>query len=130
MGKKKFKPCEEYFSSLPENIKSKMQELRSAIRQAAPQAEEVISYNMPAFKIHGRMLAWIAVHNNHIGFYPHAEAIKIFKKELANYKTSKGAIQFPIDKPIPKTLVKKMIKFRAKINNEKLKFVKAILLYI
>jgi uncharacterized protein YdhG (YjbR/CyaY superfamily) len=75
----------------------------------------MISYNMPAFKRNG-MLVWYAAFKTHIGFYPRAAAIASFKKELANYKTSKGAIQFPIEAPIPAGLVKKIAKFRLKEN--------------
>jgi uncharacterized protein YdhG (YjbR/CyaY superfamily) len=75
----------------------------------------VISYNMPAFKWNG-MLVWYAAFKQHIGFYQKASALVAFKSELAPYKTSKGAVQFPIEKPIPTNLVKKMVKFRLKEN--------------
>jgi uncharacterized protein YdhG (YjbR/CyaY superfamily) len=89
--------------------------LRTVIRQAAPGAEEVISYNMPAFKWNG-MLVWYGAHTEHVGLYPKASAITAFKDELAGYKTSKGAIQFPIKRPIPTALVKKIVKFRLEEN--------------
>lgn len=94
--------------------------MREAIREAAPQAEEMISYNMPAVKLNG-VLVWYAAYKEHIGFYPTPPAIHTFAHDLVKYKTSKGAIQFPIEKPIPTTLVKKIVKFRIKQNLEKAK---------
>ena len=109
---------EDYLSKLPANTREKAESLRNAIRQAAPEAEEAVSYNIPAFRWKG-MLVWYAAFKNHIGFYPKASAIAAFKKELAGYKTSKGAIQFPIDEPIPVALVKRIVKFRLRENCEK-----------
>lgn len=109
--KLKFKTIDEYHSLFPEHIRSLLGELRTAIKQAAPKAVEVISYNMPAFKQHG-VLIYYAVNKNHIGLYPTNGPIKVFKEELAAFKTSKGAIQLPFDKKIPKTLVKKIVKLR------------------
>jgi uncharacterized protein YdhG (YjbR/CyaY superfamily) len=88
------------------------------IHIAATTAEEVISYNMPAFKQNG-ILVWFAGYKNHIGFYPSSTPIKLFKEQLTKYKTSKGAIQFPIDKPLPLALITKIVKFRIKQNSEK-----------
>jgi len=114
---KKFQTVDEYLSASPKEARDILAGLRKTIRQAAPQAEEVISYNMPAFKWNG-MLVWYAAHKDHIGFYPRASAISAFKRELAGYKTSKGAIQFPIEKAIPTNLVKEIVKFRLKENKE------------
>ncbi len=100
-----------------------LEEMRETIRQAAPRAEEVISYNIPAFKQNG-ILVYYAAHKQHIGFYPTSSGIRNFEKELVGYTTSKGAVQFPFNKPIPKTLVKKIVKFRVKENLEKSKKVK------
>jgi uncharacterized protein YdhG (YjbR/CyaY superfamily) len=112
---KKVNTVGEYFDALPPRVRDRVESLRKAIRHAAPQAEEVISYNMPAFKWNG-MLVWYAAFKQHIGFYPKASALVAFKSELAPYKTSKGAVQFPIEKPIPTNLVKKIVKFRLKEN--------------
>jgi uncharacterized protein YdhG (YjbR/CyaY superfamily) len=112
---KKFQSIDEYLSALPQPARDAAASLRDAIRQAAPQAEETISYNMPAFKWNG-ILVWYAAFKNHIGFYPKPSAIGAFQSELAPYKTSKGAIQFPNDKPMPLSLVKKIVKFRVKEN--------------
>lgn len=116
---KKFKHVEEYIAALEEAPKARLKELRKIIREAAPKAEEVISYNIPAFKWNGALLVWYAAFKGHIGFYPKASGIAAFKSELAGYKTSKGAIQFPLEKPIPPGLVKKIVKFRMKENDAK-----------
>jgi len=112
---KNFKTVDEYFSGLPKSTRDSMQKLRDVIKQVAPKAEEAISYNMPAFKCNG-MLVWYAAYKKHIGFYPRPSGIEAFKDELADYKTSKGAIQFPLEKGIPVNLVKKIVKFRLKEN--------------
>ena len=116
----KFKTVDQYLSGLPENVRDILEGLKKTIKQVAPQAEEVISYNIPAFKLNG-MLVWYAAYKEHIGFYPTSSPIKVFKDELAGYKTSKGAIQFPIDKAIPTTLIKKIVKYRVNENLEKAK---------
>ena len=115
---KKYASVEEYFAAMPADVRGKLRSLRKTIRQSAPEAEEVISYNMPAFKWNG-MLVWYGAHTEHIGFYPRSSAIAAFEDDLAGYKTSKGAIQFPIDKPIPTALVKKIVKFRLAENVRK-----------
>lgn len=112
---KKLQRVDEYLSVAPAKARRLLQELRKTIRQAAPQAEEVISYGMPAFKWNG-MLVWYAAFKEHIGFYPKPSAIVAFRQELKGYKTSKGAIQLPMDKPIPSGLVKKIVRFRLKEN--------------
>lgn len=114
-AKTKFKTVDDYFSSLPESTKRILKVLRKTIRQEAPKADELISYNMPAFRLHG-MLVYYAAYKQHIGFYPHSSAIKLFKDELKAYETSKGTIQFPLDKPLPLGLITKIVKFRVKEN--------------
>jgi uncharacterized protein YdhG (YjbR/CyaY superfamily) len=114
---KKYASVDEYIAAVPAEARSKLQSLRKTIRQAAPEAEEVISYNMPAFKLNG-MLVWYGAHTEHIGLYPKGSAIVAFKEDLAAYKTSKGAIQFPIEKPIPAALVKRIVKFRLNENEK------------
>ena len=89
--------------------------MRQTIREAAPEAEEVISYQMPAFKLNG-ILVWFAAFKKHVGFYPKVSAIEVFKKELSGYQVSKGTIRFPLDKPIPFDLVRKIVKYRIKEN--------------
>ncbi|MGH9434175.1 MAG: iron chaperone [Terriglobia bacterium] len=117
---KNFQTVDEYLSALPKKTRDTLEKLRKTIKQAAPQAEEVIHYNMPAFKWNG-MLVWYAAFKEHIGFYPRSSAMVAFKEELAGYKTSKGAIQFPIEKAIPTNLVKEMVKFRVKENAQRQK---------
>lgn len=115
-----YKTIDEYISSLPQKQRDLTQSLRVAVKSAAPEAVEVISYNMPAFKIYGRTLVYFAAHTNHIGFYPaNVAAIGMFKKELGELNTSKGTVQFPFDKKIPVALVKRIVKFRAEQNRMK-----------
>lgn len=116
---------EEYISSFPPPVKILLEKIRKAITTALPDAEEVISYHMPAYKYHG-MLIYFAAHKNHIGLYPFTSAISAFQKELAGYKGAKGSVQFPFDKPLPISLITKIVKFRAKENLEKAKAKKSI----
>jgi uncharacterized protein YdhG (YjbR/CyaY superfamily) len=111
----KFSTVDEYVKSLPVNIQNIFQQMRKTIHEAAPEAEEVISYQMPAFKQNG-ILVYFAAHKNHIGFYPTSSGIEAFREELSAYKGSKGTVQFPLDKPVPLNLVEKIVKFRVKEN--------------
>jgi uncharacterized protein YdhG (YjbR/CyaY superfamily) len=113
----KFNTIDEYHEAFPPDTRKKLDEMRKTIQLAAPKAKEVISYNMPAFKQHG-VLVYYAGYNEHIGFYPTASPIEVFKEDLKSYKTSKGAIQFPLDKPIPTALVKKITRFRIEEDEE------------
>jgi len=106
-----FQSIDKYHSTLPGEIQAKVQELRTAIKQAAPKSIEVISYNMPAFKMN-KVLVYYAAAKAHIGFYPTPGPIIAFEKELSKYVTSKGAIQFPINEKLPISLIKKIVKFR------------------
>lgn len=115
----RFSTVDEYIASFPPKEKKALTTLRKAIRAAAPEAQEVISYNMPAYKHHG-MLVYFAAHTGHAGLYPMPSAIIAFKKELAAYTTAKSTVQFPYDKPIPLALISKMVQFRVKENEEKL----------
>ena len=108
----KFKDIDKYHASQPADIREKLELLRRAIKQSAPRATETISYGMPAFR-QNKVLVYYAVHKGHIGFYPTPKPIVHFKTELAKYNTSKGAIQFPLNKPLPLTLIKRIVKFRA-----------------
>ncbi|HLF64346.1 MAG TPA: DUF1801 domain-containing protein [Saprospiraceae bacterium] len=111
MQTKPFKTVDEYFSTLPRESKEIMQKVRDAIGQAAPKAEEVISYNMPAFRLQGYLVAY-AAHKEHIGFYPTPSGIEAFKTDIAKYQWAKGSVQFPLDKPMPIALIKKIVKYR------------------
>ena len=112
------KNVDEYIANYPINIQKKLEEVRATIKKAVPQAEEVISYQMPAFSYKG-VLVYFAAQTNHIGLYPTASGVETFKKELANYKTSKGAIQFPHDEPLPLDLITKIVVFRLQENLKK-----------
>lgn len=113
----------DYIATFPESTRVLMEELRGLIREAAPEAEETISYQMPAFKLNGN-LVYFAGYKNHIGFYPTGSGISAFIDQLSAYKTSKGTVQFPLDKPLPADLITKMVKFRVEENLKKLKKVK------
>jgi uncharacterized protein YdhG (YjbR/CyaY superfamily) len=100
-----------YINTFDGDVKLKLEQIREVIRKAAPQSQEVISYGMPAFKQHG-VLVYFAANKNHVGFYPTAAPIVVFADELAEYTTSKGAIQFPFNKPLPVRLITKIVKYR------------------
>jgi uncharacterized protein YdhG (YjbR/CyaY superfamily) len=117
----KIETIDEYISAQPLEKRAGLEKIRSIIQKAAPKATEVISYGMPAFKQDG-ILVYFAAFKNHYGFFPTASPIVIFKKELVPYKTSKGAIQFPTDKPIPIKLIQAIVKLRIIQNKEKTAF--------
>jgi len=100
-----------YINTFPKNVQEKLLELHQYIRILIPEAEDVIAYKMPAFK-QNKILVYYAGYKNHIGFYPTASGIENFKHEFTGFKYSKGAIQFPIDKPLPLDLIKKIVLFR------------------
>jgi uncharacterized protein YdhG (YjbR/CyaY superfamily) len=121
METKHFKSVDDYIANQPEDIRQRLEELRSVIKSTAPEAEETISYNMPAFRLHG-MLVGFAAWKKHCGFYPwNGRTVADFQKDLENYKTSSGAIQLPNDQPLPKALLRKIISARVKENSSKLK---------
>lgn len=107
----KYNDIDTYHASQSTDIQKVLEQLRKAIKQAAPQATETISYGMPAFP-QNKVLCYYTVNKDHIGFYPTSNPIVHFKKDLEKYRTSKGVIQFPIDKPLPLPLIKKIVKFR------------------
>jgi uncharacterized protein YdhG (YjbR/CyaY superfamily) len=117
----KFSSVDEYISSQSQEKRKIIGKIRIAVRQVVPLAEEVISYNMPAFKFHG-ILLYYAAHKEHIGFYPgNSKLIIEFKDELEGFETSKGTIKFPINKPLPINLIKKIFEIRADENLNRLK---------
>lgn len=107
-----------YIESFPPEIQELLQQVRATIGEAAPQAIEVISYGMPAFKTES-MLVYFAAHTKHIGFYPFGSSIEKYKNELSKYKSAKGSVQFPFDQPLPLDLIANMVRFRAKENLER-----------
>ena len=116
--KKKPKDVNEYIGAAPKEARKKLKEMRACIRKAAPGALESLKYGLPAFS-YKRILVIYAAHTNHIGFYPTPSAVKAFTRELKEYATAKGSIQFPLEKPLPLTLIKKITEFRVKESVEK-----------
>ena len=115
----KFKTVDEYLVSLPVEHREKLTEIRKIVKEVVPEAAEIISYNMPAYKYNG-LLFYMAAHKNHIGFYPGSTASIIhFKHNLKGYHTSKGTIQFQMNEQVPVELIKKIIQFRVKENTDK-----------
>jgi uncharacterized protein YdhG (YjbR/CyaY superfamily) len=109
---------DDYIAGFPPATQKLLQQLRMTIRKAAPKAEETISYGIPTLKLNGNLVHFGGF-KNHIGFFPSALGIEAFKKELSSYKSSKGTVQFPLDKPLPLDLVTRMVKFRILQNEEK-----------
>jgi uncharacterized protein YdhG (YjbR/CyaY superfamily) len=110
-----FSSIDHYITSFPEEIQKILEEVRATIKAAAPEAQEKISYQMPTFYLHGNLVHF-AAHKNHIGFYPAPSGVQAFKHELSQYETSKGAIQFPLEKPIPLDLISKIVQYRVAEN--------------
>ena len=115
MDKKRFSTIDEYIGIFPYDVQRILKKMRRTIRDAAPESLEAISYQIPTFKLHGNLVHFAAF-KKHIGFYPTSSGIDAFKKELSPYPGRKGSVQFPIDKPIPYDLVKKITLFRVKEN--------------
>ena len=115
MATKKPKPTTvtEYINAAPKESRQKLREMRKTIRAAAPGATEGLKWSMPGYS-YGRILVTFAAFKHHIGFYPTPSAVKAFSKELAAYKTASGSIQFPLDKPLPLDLVRKITAFRVR----------------
>lgn len=119
-SKTRFQSVDEYIDTFPAKTQAALKKMRKTIKAAAPKAEEIISYNMPAYKLNG-MLVYFAGYEKHIGFYAIPSGIKAFAKDLERYKVSKGTVQFPLSEPIPEDLVTRMVKYRVKENEEKAK---------
>jgi uncharacterized protein YdhG (YjbR/CyaY superfamily) len=118
--KAEFQTIDEYIDMFSGELKTKLQTLRRTISETAPEAQETISYRMPTFKLDGNLVHF-AVMKNHIGFYPTSSGVRNFQEKLTAFKTTKGAIQFPIDKPLPLPLVRKIVRFRVKENKQRAK---------
>ena len=112
---KTVKNIDEYISSFPADVQKKLRDIRSLVKKNIPQANEAIKYGMPTFVLNGNLLHFAAF-KKHLGLYPAPRAIIKFKKELAKYPTSKGAIQLPLDAPLPISLITKIVKFRVAEN--------------
>lgn len=112
------KNIDEYIAAFPTDIQAVLQEIRKIIRQAAPEAQECISYAIPTFSQNGHLVHFAAF-KNHIGFYATPTGHEAFAKELSNYKQGKGSVQFPLNKPMPLDLIAKIVKFRVAENSTK-----------
>lgn len=117
---KKYTSVDSYVAEFSGITLKRLKEIRAIIRKAAPNAKEIISYNMPGYKQNG-MLVYFAGYKYHIGFYPMPSGIKQFENKFGEYKYSKGAVQFPLDKPLPKKLITAIVKFRIKETSHILK---------
>lgn len=117
-SRRQFKTIDEYINTFPEDVRTILNELRQTIKEAAPEAEETINYQMPTFSLHGNLVHFGAF-KDHIGFYPTPTGIEAFKKELAPYKGAKGSVQFPIDQPLPLPLLRRIVEYRVKENVER-----------
>nr|WP_154892960.1 DUF1801 domain-containing protein [Paenibacillus xylanexedens] len=109
---------DEYISGFAPDVQVRLQALRQIIREAAPNAEEKISYQMPTYALHGNLVHF-AAYKNHIGFYPAPSGIEAFRDELSVYKGAKGSVQFPLNQPLPEELIRRIVGFRVKENVEK-----------
>ena len=112
-----FDDIDSYIATFPKSTQALLEEVRTTIQKAVPEAEECINYGMPTFKLKGNMVHF-AAYANHIGFYPAPSGISTFADELLGYKSAKGSVQFPIDQPLPLDLIKRISEFRAKENLE------------
>jgi uncharacterized protein YdhG (YjbR/CyaY superfamily) len=118
MKNQSYSTVDEYITTFPKEIQVKLSELRRIVKTAAPDSVESISYKMPSFSLSGR-LVYFAAFKSHIGFYPMPRGIQEFEKELSAYQSGKGTLQFPMNRPLPKKLIAKIVKFRVAENLEK-----------
>lgn len=114
----------EYVAAFPKDVQIKLKQIRTCIQQCASEAEESISYGMPAYKLYGKPLVYFAAFQQHVGFYATPSGHHAFAKELSKYKQGKGSVQFPINEPLPMELITKIIRFRVNENLEKSKISK------
>jgi uncharacterized protein YdhG (YjbR/CyaY superfamily) len=115
--KAKPKTITEYINAAPKEARDKLREMQACIRKAAPGAKESLKWGMPAFS-YQRILVTFAGFNHHIGFYPTPSAVKAFAKNLSRFKTAKGSIQFPLERPLPLPLIRRITEFRVRESNE------------
>lgn len=109
---------DEYIAEFPPATRKVLEELRALIRATAPSATEKISYAIPTFHLNGNLVHFAAF-ERHVGFYPTPSGIEAFREELKPYKTAKGSVQFPLDQPLPKDLIRRMVEFRVAENTGK-----------
>jgi uncharacterized protein YdhG (YjbR/CyaY superfamily) len=108
---------DQYIAGFPREVQTRLAAMRSTIQRAAPQATEKISYRIPTFYLNGNLVHFAAF-KNHIGFFPTGKGVSAFEKELSGYKHAKGSIQFPMDKPLPLQLIRRIVQLRVKQNNQ------------
>jgi uncharacterized protein YdhG (YjbR/CyaY superfamily) len=118
---KQFKTVDEYFKSLPKEVRDTLTTIRGAILKVAPKSIECISYGMPAYRLEGEVLVYFAAQKHHIGFYPTSSGVSAFQNEITKYEFSKGTIIFPFNYTLPIGLIKKIVKFRIKEVGQRLK---------
>ena len=106
---------EEYILSFPKEVTEKLESLRTLIKTVALEAEEGFAYKMPSYKVNGKPLVYFAGYKKHIGFYATPSGHEAFEKELSVYKQGKGSVQFPLDKPLPMDLIKRIVEFRLEL---------------
>jgi uncharacterized protein YdhG (YjbR/CyaY superfamily) len=112
---RQFQTIDEYIGTFPEAVQHILNELRQTIKEAAPEAQETINYQIPTFTLNGNLVHFAAF-EKHIGFYPTPSGMEAFKQELSRYKGAKGSVQFPIDEPLPLPLIRRIVKYRVKEN--------------
>ncbi len=114
-----FKTMDEYIATFPKEVRSILKKLRQTIRETAPEAVETISYQMPTFKQNGEFLVSFAAWEKHIGLYPIPAGTKTFQKEMSPYRSARSTVRFPMEKPLPLPLIRKIVKYRLKENSER-----------
>lgn len=114
-ARKPYTTIDEYIAMFPEDVQRILNEIRQIIRDVAPEAKETINYQMPTFTLNGNLVHFAAF-SNHIGFYPTPTGIEAFQEELSPYKGAKGSVQFPIDQPLPFSLIRRIVEYRVQEN--------------
>jgi len=114
-----FATIDEYIALFPQDVREKLQGIRTAIRRAVPDAEEAIRYGIPTFRLEGSNLVHFAAFKDHLGFFPTASGIAHFQKELSGYRPGRGTIRIPLDGPVPYDLVERIARFRAEETQKK-----------
>ncbi len=109
-----YKTVDEYIAKQTNSVQPVLTKIRNLIKECAPEANEMISYGMPGYKLHGKPLVYFGAFKKHIGLYPTPSGIEAFRKELSQYEGAKGSIQFPLDQPIPYDLIARIVHYRAK----------------
>ena len=119
MMNKVFKTVDEYIESFPSDIQILLQQIRETVTKSAPQADEAISYGMPAYKLNGKPLVYFAAFKNHVGFYATPTGHAAFAEKLSKYKQGKGSVQFSLNEPMPLDLIAEIVEFRVREKSDK-----------